>query len=102
MHSISNTGEVDALYVNGNEKTKVSDTPDSNGEWQYYNATNTTLYYDSSYTSTTINEQMIEAGEDFTSFVSTSLVDASLELHNYLDRRYSTPLLKVNQIDFLM
>ena len=99
LHTIYNTGQVDAFYLNGYEKTKVSDNPDSNGEWQYYPATDITTYYDSNYSSTTILEQLIEAGTDWETFIDQTLTDASLELHNYLDRRYSTPLQKNNQID---
>lgn len=44
-------------------------------------------------------DSMIEAGEDFKTFMDQSLVDASLELHNYLDMRYSTPLQKIKQTD---
>jgi len=42
---------------------------------------------------------MFEAGVDFTDFINQALVDASLELHNYLDARYSTPIEKAKQID---
>ena len=42
---------------------------------------------------------MFEAGQDFTTFLEQSLVDASLELHNYLDARYSTPIEKSKQVD---
>ena len=98
LHIIFNTGMIDALYVNGYEKTKVTDTPDSNNEWQYYEETDQVSYYDSNFTSTTILDQSIEAGVDWETFIDQTLVDASLELHNYLDRRYSTPLQKVVQV----
>jgi phage gp36-like protein len=42
---------------------------------------------------------MIESGVDFKTFINQSLVDASLEIHNYLDMRYSTPLQKIKQTD---
>ena len=45
------------------------------------------------------NSLNMEAGTDYTTFIEQSLVDASLELHNYLDARYSTPLEKSKQID---
>ena len=45
------------------------------------------------------NSLNMEAGTDYTTFINQTLVDASLELHNYLDARYSTPLEKSKQID---
>tara|TARA_R110000824_G_scaffold176451_1_gene355410 strand:+ start:2233 stop:3486 length:1254 start_codon:yes stop_codon:yes gene_type:complete len=45
------------------------------------------------------NSLVMEAGTDYTTFIEQTLVDASLELHNYLDMRYSTPLEKAKQID---
>ena len=102
LHLFRNSGYTDTLFVNGEELAAAQSTSgavDSNGEWFYASGTNQVEYYNSNYSSTTINEQMFEAGQDFSTFLDQSLVDASLELHNYLDRRYSTPLPKNNQID---
>ena len=99
LHTIYDVGDTQQLFVNGAEKTKVTDTPNSDGEWNYYSATDTVTYYDSGYTSTTINEQILEAGTDSATFITEALTNGSLELHNYLDRRFSTPLQKNKQID---
>ena len=102
LHLFRDSGYVDKLFVNGEELAAAQSTSgavDSNGEWFYASGTNQVEYYNSNYSSTTINEQMFEAGQDFSDFLDQALVDASLELHNYLDRRYSTPLQKNNQID---
>ena len=102
LHLFRDSGYVDTLFLNGEELAAAQSTSgdvDSNGEWFYASATNQVEYYNSNYSSTTINEQVLEAGVDFTSFLEQSLVDASLELHNYLDMRYSTPLEKQKQID---
>ena len=102
LHLFRDSGYVNTLFVNGEELAAAQSTSgavDTNGEWFYNSATNQVEYYNSNYSSTTINEQMFEAGLDFSTFLDQSLVDASLELHNYLDRRYSTPLPKNNQID---
>ena len=48
---------------------------------------------------TNSNALNMEAGTDYTTFIEQTLTDASLELHNYLDMRYSTPLEKAKQID---
>ena len=102
LHLFRDCGYVDRLFVNGEELAAAQSTSgavDSNGEWFYASATNQVEYYNSNYSSTTINEQVFEAGVDFTDFLNQTLVDASLELHNYLDARYSTPLEKIKQVD---
>ena len=102
LHLFRDSGYVSQLFVNGEELAAAQSTSgavDSNGEWFYASGTNQVEYYNSNYSSTTINEQMFEAGVDFTSFLEQALVDASLELHNYIDMRYSTPLEKIKQVD---
>ena len=102
LHLFRDSGYVSQLFVNGEELAAAQSTSgavDSNGEGFYASGTNQVEYYNSNYSSTTINEQMFEAGVDFTSFLEQALVDASLELHNYLDMRYSTPLEKIKQVD---
>ena len=102
LHLFRDSGYVDTLFVNGEEIAAAQSTSgavDSNGEWFYASATNQVEYYNSNYSSTTINEQVFEAGQDFSTFLEQSLVDASLELHNYLDARYSTPIQKSKQVD---
>ena len=102
LHLFRDSGLVGTLFVNGEELAAAQSTSgdvDANGEWFYNSGTNQVEYYNSNYSSTTINEQVFEAGVDFTTFLEQALVDASLELHNYLDMRYSTPLEKQKQID---
>ena len=102
LHLFRDSGYVDTLFVNGEELAAAQSTSndvDSNGEWYYASGTNQVEYYNSNYSSTTINEQVFEIGQDFTSFLEQSLVDASLELHNYIDARYSTPIKKSKQVD---
>ena len=95
LHLFRDSGYVTQLFLNGEELAAAQSTSndvDSNGEWFYASGTNQVEYYNSNYSSTTINEQIFEAGVDFTTFLNQTLVDASLELHNYLDARYSTPI----------
>ena len=102
FHLFRDSGYVDKLFVNGEELAAAQSAGadvDSNGEWFYNSGTNQVEYYNSNYSSTTINEQIFEAGVDFTDFINQTLTDASLELHNYLDARYSTPLEKIKQVD---
>ena len=100
MHTFHNTGYVDTLFVDGEELGAVNtDEPNSNGEWWYVAASNKVEYYNSGLTQTLIDQASFEVGVDFSTFLDQSLVDASLELHNYLDARYSMPLEKQKQID---
>ena len=102
LHTFHNCGYVDTLFINGDEQgasNSAGDTPNANNEWLYTSAENKLEYYNDGYSSTTINEQFIEGGQDFKDFLHQALTDASLELHNYLDMRYSTPLQKIKQVD---
>ena len=88
------SGYADTFFVNGDEQTKVSDTPNSNGEWKYTASTNLLQYYDSTISSDTLHEQVYESGVDFETFIDQQLVNASMELNNLLDARFQMPLPK--------
>ena len=101
-HFFRNVGYVNSFFVNGSEQAAAQadfDNVNGDGQWCYRSDNNDLKFQASYYSSTTINEQMFEVGVDFTDFLNQSLVDASLELHNYLDARYSTPLQKIKQTD---
>ena len=101
LHLFRDCGYVDTLFINGEEIAAAQSTSgavDSNGEWFYASATNQLEYYNSNYSSTTINEQVFEAGVDFSTFADQQLVNASMELNNLLDARFQMPLPKSTQI----
>ena len=101
LHLFRDCGYVDTLFINGEEQAAAQGTSgavDSNGEWFYNSATNQVEYYNSNYSSTTIHNQIFEAGKDFTDYLNQQLVNASMELNNLLDSRYPTPLPKNTQI----
>ena len=102
LHLFRDCGNIDTLFINGEEIAAAQSTSgdvNSNGEWFYASATNQLEYYNSNYSSTTINEQVFEAGVDFSTFIDQQLVNASLELNNLLDARFPMPLEKAKQID---
>ena len=102
LHLFRDCGYIDTLFINGEEIAAAQSTSgavDSNGEWFYASATNQLEYYNSNYSSTTINEQIFEAGVDFATYIDQQLVNASLELNNMLDARFPMPLEKAKQID---
>ena len=91
LHTFHNSGYVDKFFINGDEQqaqNSSSDTPDANNEWLYTESENKLEYYNDAYTAVTINEQVFEGGQDFEDTLNQALVDASLELHNYVDARY--------------
>ena len=101
LHLFRDCGYVDTFFVNGEELAAAQSTSgavDSNGEWFYASATNQLEYYNSNYSSTTINEQIFETGVDFATFIDQQLVNASMELNNLLDARFQMPLPKSTQI----
>tara|TARA_Y100000593_G_scaffold93010_2_gene186382 strand:+ start:156 stop:1181 length:1026 start_codon:yes stop_codon:yes gene_type:complete len=98
MVTFQDSGYVSALFKNGDELTKVGDTPNSNGEFRYVESENYTQYFDSTLTSSTVYEQVFEAGIDFQSYIDQQLVNASLELNSYLDARFQMPMPKSIQV----
>ena len=101
-HFFRNVGYVNSFFVNGSEQATAQadfDNVNGDGQWCYRSDNNDLKFQASYYSSTTVNEQMFEVGVDFTDFLNQALTDASLELHNYLDARYSCPIEKAKQID---
>ena len=101
LHLFRDCGYVDTLFINGEEIAAAQSTSgavDSNGEWFYASTTNQLEYYNSNYSSTTINEQVFETGVDFATFIDQQLVNSSMELNNLLDARFQMPLPKSTQI----
>ena len=101
LHLFRDCGYVDTFFVNGEELAAAQSTSgavDTNGEWFYASATNQLEYYNSNYSSTTINEQVFETGVDFATFIDQQLVNASMELNNLLDARFQMPLPKSTQV----
>ena len=81
LHLFRDCGYVDTLFVNSEELAAAQSTSgavNENGEWFYNSSTNQVEYYNSSYSSTTINEQVFESGVDFATFIDQQLVNASM------------------------
>ena len=101
-HFFRDCGYVDTLFVNGSEQATAQDDFDavnSDGKWCYSSTINDLKYQNSSYSSTTINEQVFEAGVDFATSIDRQLVNASMELDGLLAGRYPVPIPKHPQYD---
>ena len=97
-----NCGLTTQLFVNGEDLGDAqggTGDVNSNGRWYYDSAGDFVYYYNSGYSSTTILDQLIEAGIDNATYFNQMLVNASMELNNLLDRRYPTPIPKYAQFD---
>ena len=87
-HFFRDSGYVTKLFINGSEQGDAEadfSSVSSDGKWCYNSSQNDVKFHHSGYSSTTINEQIFEAGVDFKDFLHQAITDASLELHNYLD-----------------
>ena len=82
LHTSYDSGLVTVLFVDGEEQTKVSDTPNSNGEWNYTSDENKLRWF---HNSKDPKDVLIEAGEDFTTMVTQFRTDASRYLDSRLD-----------------
>ena len=92
---------MDSFFVNGSEQASPQadfDNVNGDGQWWYRSDNKDLKYQNSELTSTTINNQIFEAGQDFTDYLNQQLTNASMELNNLLDARYPTPLPKNTQI----
>ena len=97
-----NCGLITQFFVNGYDEGAAeanSGVVNVNGEWYYDSALDSVYYYNSNYSSTTIHDQLFEAGIDNATYFDQMLVNASMELNNMLDARYPTPIPKYAQFD---
>ena len=71
------SGTVDQLYVDGQEMTVVTDTPNADNEYKYNSATDLLELYQNGGSANTLNSSIVESGADFTTHVSNSIKRAS-------------------------
>mgnify|MGYP003133991957 FL=1 len=71
------SGTVDQLYVDGEEMTVVTDTPNSDNEYKYNSATDLLELYQSGGSANTLNSSIVESGTDFSTHISNSIKRAS-------------------------
>lgn len=83
-----NCGLVNRLFLNGIDKgppeASAGDV-DSEGEWFYDSTADSIIYYTETYTTATIIDQLLEAGEDWASHKNDILYKASRYFDSYVD-----------------
>ena len=97
-----NTGLITQFFTNGYDEGSPeanSGVVNVNGEWYYDADLDSVYYYNSGYSSTTIHDQLFEAGIDNATYFDQMLVNASMKLNNMLDARFPTPVPKSAQFD---
>ena len=98
LYLARNAGLVSILFADGEDLGNPeanSGVVNVNGEWYYDSALDTVYYFNDA---TNPNDMLMEAGKDFTDYMNQQLTNSSLELHNYLDARYPSPLPKNTQV----
>jgi len=65
LYYLYSAGYVTQLFYNGEEMTSVSDTPNSNNEFNYATGTGLLSFYKTSSSTTLLNSAVIEAGRDW-------------------------------------
>ena len=88
------SGLVTALFADGEDLGDAeanSGVVNVNGEW-YYESTLDTVYYFNSTSSP--NELLMEAGEDWATLIDRMIVNCSMELSAMLDARFPRPIPK--------
>tara|TARA_Y100001973_G_C5186800_1_gene328381 strand:+ start:451 stop:1455 length:1005 start_codon:yes stop_codon:yes gene_type:complete len=87
-----NTGYIDQLYFDGIEGTAVTDSPNADYEYNYSESTDSVQVFLST---ANPNDLSIEAGVDFTTFITDQIEASSQQLNSMLDHsRFPIPLPK--------
>ena len=91
LHTAYNVGKINILFINGRDLgSPESSSGDVNAtdEWYYERGSDSVIYYNASYTDTTIKDQLFEAGEDWDSHQTDIIQKAS----SYFDSRVDANL----------
>ena len=86
-----NTGTISQLYFDGIEGTAVTDNPDADYEYNYSSATDSVQVFK---TSTSPNDMIMEAGDDWSDIKTRFRRKASRLVESHLDNRLSREVLK--------
>tara|TARA_Y100001938_G_scaffold135980_1_gene198294 strand:+ start:2334 stop:3332 length:999 start_codon:yes stop_codon:yes gene_type:complete len=99
LYLARNSGLVTVLFADGEDlgdPEANSGVVNANGEWYYDSNLDTCYYFNDAASPLNL---VMEGGLDSATYFDQMLVNASMELNNYLDGRYSTPIKKYAQYD---
>ncbi len=87
LYNLYNSGDVSGqFYLDGKEMTKVSDGPNANGEYRYTASLDLLEYYENGTTPSTLNSQVLEAGQDWSTLKTTVCNEQADRIRSYLNR----------------
>ena len=86
LYYLYNIGSVDQLYMDGAEQTKVSDTPNAMGEYEYQTSADRLDCYIGGSSVTDMNSRVFEAGQDWDGLKTTVCKEQADRIRSYLNR----------------
>ncbi len=86
LYYLHNAGYVDQLYMDGAEQTKVSDTPNAMGEYEYDSNSDRLQVYIGGSSASDMNTRVFESGQDWSGLKTTVCKEQADLMRSYLDR----------------
>ena len=86
LYYLHNVGAVDQLYMDGAEQTKVTDTPNAMGEYEYQSSADRLDAYIGGSSTSDMNSRVFEAGQDWDSLKTTVCKEQADRMRSYLNR----------------
>tara|TARA_R100000742_G_C4276410_1_gene97451 strand:+ start:1257 stop:2237 length:981 start_codon:yes stop_codon:yes gene_type:complete len=86
LYYLHNVGSVDQLYMDGAEQTKVTDTPNAMGEYEYQSSADRLDCYIGGSSVTDMNSRVFEAGQDWDGLKTTVCKEQADRMRSYLNR----------------
>ena len=86
LYYLHNAGAVDQLYMDGAEQTKVTDTPNAMGEYEYQSSADRLDVYIGGSSTSDMNSRVFEAGQDWDGLKTTVCKEQADRMRSYLDR----------------
>ena len=96
LYYLHNVGAVDQLYMDGAEQTKVTDTPNAMGEYEYQSSADRLDAYIGGSSTSDMNSRVFESGQDWDGLKTTVTKEQADRMRSYLNR----PIYKRNNSNY--
>jgi hypothetical protein len=96
LYYLHNVGAVDQLYMDGAEQTKVTDTPNAMGEYEYQSSADRLDAYIGGSSTSDMNSRVFESGQDWDGLKTTVTKEQADRMRSYLNR----PIYKRNNANY--